>query len=275
MAKIVFKNILRSFLYGLLAVVVTGIILLLLLLLLLIIRLVLSIPAGIFGADELVENVSMFIKQVIFVLTLVAGIFVALFFGAIFAEKNAISDNNGYKKKTYPPIKVIKIAPCVPLIFSLLLLPVFVLCIVAFYWHSFETWIAGLFPNLSVDQLNGILFYGSGLLGAFMGTLFFYYFNMVSSYKILSCHRCRLAFCIRAAYSSTTEDAGVQYKTKTKREQVGTIKYGSAQTNVYADVDKQYRRKVIRRHSSWYHECKVCGEEHSGNGTSYEHGLWE
>lgn len=276
MAKIVFKNILRSFGIGVLAVVVTGIILLLLLLLLLIIRLVLSIPAGIFGADELVENVSMFIKQVIFVLTLVAGIFVALFFGAIFAEKNAISDNNGYKKKTYPPIKAIKIAPCVPLIFSLLLLPVFVLCIVAFYWHSFETWIAGLFPNLSVDQLNGILFYGSGLLGAFMGTLFFYYRSMVSSYKYFSCcDKCRLAFCVEAYRHSSEENVGVQYKTKTEREQVGTIKYGSAESNVYVNVDRQYRRNVIRKHSRYYCKCKVCGEEWSGSSISYDHGSWE
>ena len=238
MAKIVFKNILRSFGIGVLAVVVAGIFLLLLFLIMGLIILFLY-------WIKVEEKVITIITYVTYALTLVAGIFVASCFRGVFADFNAVNDNNGYKKKTYPPIKAIKIAPCVPLIFSLLLLPVFVLCIVAFYWHSFETWIAGLFPNLSVDQLNGILFYGSGLLGAFMGTLFFYYFNMVSSYKILSCHRCRLAFCIRAAYSSTTEDAGVQYKTKTKREQVGTIKYGSAQTNVYADVDQQDRKSVV------------------------------
>ena len=276
MAKIVFKNILRSFLYGLLAVVVTGIILLLLLLLLLIIRLVLSIPAGIFGADELVENVSMFIKQVIFVLTLVAGIFVALFFGAIFEKKNAISDNNGYKKKTYPPIKVIKIAPCVPLIFSVLLLPVFVLCIVAFFVPSLEAWIAGLFPNLSVGLFHEILLLGSGMLGTFMGTLFFYYRSIVSSYKYYSCcKKCRLAFCVKADISSSEENVGVQYKTKTEREQVGTIKYGSAESNVYVNVDRQYRRNVIRRHSSHYCKCKICGEERHGSSTSYGHGSWE
>lgn len=276
MAKIVFKNILRSFLYGLLAVLVTGIVLLLLLLILKIIELVVGIPAGIFGAHVVVENVSMFIKQVIFVLTLVAGIFVALFFGSVSTDKNAIRDNNGYKKKTYPSANVIKTVPCVPLIFAVLLLPVFVLCIVAFYWHSLEAWIAGLFPNLSVDQLNGILFYGSGMFGAFTGTLFFYYRSMVSSYKYFSrCEKCRLAFCVKSDISSSEENAGVQYKTKTKREQVGTIKYGSAQTNVYADVDKQYRRNVIRRHSSHYCKCKICGEERHGSSTSYGHGSWE
>lgn len=269
MAKIVFKNILRSFGIGVLAVVVAGIVLLLLFLLMGLIILFLY-------WIKVEEKVITIITYVTYALTLVAGIFVASCFRGVFADFNAVNDNNGYKKKTYPPIKVIKIAPCVPLIFSLLLLPVFVLCIVAFYWHSLEAWIAGLIPNLSVDQFHGILFYGSGMFGAFTGTLFFYYRSMVSSYKYFSCcEKCRLAFCVKSDISSSEENAGVQYKTKTKREQVGTIKYGSAQTNVYADVDKQYRRNVIRRHSSHYCKCKICGEERHGSSTSYGHGSWE
>lgn len=269
MAKIVFKNILRSFGIGVLAVVVAGIVLLLLFLLMGLIILFLY-------WIKVEEKVITIITYVTYALTLVAGIFVASCFRGVFADFNAVNDNNGYKKKTYPPIKAIKIAPCVPLIFSLLLLPVFVLCIVAFYWHSFETWIAGLFPNLSVDQLNGILFYGSGLLGAFMGTLFFYYRSMVSSYKYFSCcDKCRLAFCVEAYRHSSEENVGVQYKTKTEREQVGTIKYGSAESNVYVNVDRQYRRNVIRKHSRYYCKCKVCGEEWSGSSISYDHGSWE
>ncbi len=269
MAKIVFKNIIRSFLYGLLAVVVTGIVSMVLLFLM---TLLFELLAGFKVGD----NVSTIIMDVVFVILVIFGFLAALFFGTVFTEHNAVSDSNGYKKKTYPPIKAIKSAPCVPLIFSVLLLPVFVLCIVAFFVPSLEVWIAGLFPNLSVGLFHEILLLGSGMLGTFIGTPFFFYFNIVSSYKLLSCcPKCRLAFCVEANVSSSEENVGVQYKTKTEREQVGTIKYGSAESNVYVNVDRQYRRNVIRRHSSHYCKCKVCGDERSGSSTSYGHGSWE
>ena len=269
MAKIVFKNIIRSFLYGLLAVVVTGIVSMVLLFLM---TLLFELLAGFKVGD----NVLTIIMDVVFVILVIFGIFAAFFFGTVFTNKNAISDNNGYKKKTYPSVNVIKTVPSVPLIFSVLLLPVFVLCIVAFFVPSLEAWLAGLFPNLSVGLFHEILLLGSGMLGTFMGTLFFYYRSIVSSYKYYSCcKKCRLAFCVKADISSSEENVGVQYTTKTEREQVGTIKYGSAESNVYVNVDRQYRRNVIRRHSSHYCKCKICGEERHGSSTSYGHGSWE
>ena len=199
--------------------------------------------------------------DVVFVILVIFGIFAAFFFGTVFTNKNAISDNNGYKKKTYPSVNVIKTVPSVPLIFSVLLLPVFVLCIVAFFVPSLEAWLAGLFPNLSVGLFHEILFLGSGMIGSFIVTLFRYYIIMLIKYRAeVVCSACKHAFCVRQYDEKVDYSDVTDIQTTKEHKKVATLESkGYTPVDVYQDVITKKERKGVKAERKLFCQCAVCG----------------
>ncbi len=257
MAKIVIKNILRSFGIGLLAVLVTGIVILLLLLLMGLIILFLY-------WIKVEEKVITIATNVFYVLMLITGIIVAIIATNIFSDyagRAVQNDEDGYKGKHFPTTVGLNSVPCIPLIFSLLLLPVFVLCIVAYFMPTLEIGIAKLFPNLSVSLFHEILFLGSGMIGSFIVTLFRYYIIMLIKYRAeVVCSACKHAFCVRQYDEKVDYSDVTDIQTTKEHKKVATLESkGYTPVDVYQDVITKKERKGVKAERKLFCQCAVCG----------------
>ncbi len=256
MVKIILKNVLRSFMCGVIAAVVTGVGSLLLLFLM---SLIVGGMAG-FGAGGSVLTI---VGNVFYVLMLIVGVVAAFITTGVFsnmAHKAAQNDDDGYKGKLYPTTAGLNAVPCVPLIFSLLLLPVLILCIVSVFVPSVMAKFAAVCSGISADLFTQIVLVGSGMFAAFIGTLFGYYIVMVKKYRAeVLCSACKRAFSARqydesVGYSNFTESETVK-----ERKKVATLESNGNEVNVYQDVLTTKHRHGETKSWTLFCKCALCG----------------